>query len=338
MFERGRTGNPEGTNVSDEDEGSTPRVRNRDRAASGAPASGWALSDRFAWEEIHQRLLASADEAIDSTTGELFFSGLTAGFAIVLTFIGYAVGSANFPDNDFLATVLYPIGFLYIILGRYELYTEKTLPPVKLVLTRLASLPLLLRMWGIVLAANVVGAGVGVFILANTQVLSPEAMRAGAGFVRHGLEMRWWDVFFKALFAGWLVAGVVWLGTAAHDTISRVIIIYLVFYMIPTVGLFHVVSSGAEALFFVFLGAPGPGVVTIFYEFWVPVLLGNTFGGVVLVGLASYAQAEQRRYPEIRVLSTRDMLFSLKGGRPFDTPRPGIRLPEEDEETGTTRD
>ncbi|MFC4548850.1 MULTISPECIES: formate/nitrite transporter family protein [Halorussus] len=319
----------------DDGDEETPRVRHRDRAASGAPAEGWALSDRFSWEEIHQRLLASADEAINSPTSELFLSGLTAGFAIVLTFIGYAVGSAAFPNNHFLASVLYPIGFLYIILGRYELFTEKTLPPVKLVLSRLASLPLLLHMWGTVLAANIVGAAVGVFILANTHVLSPDAMRAGAEFVQHGLEVGWWDVFFKAVFAGWLVAGVVWLGAAAHDTISRVIIIYLVFYMIPTVGLFHVVSTGAEALFFVFVGDPGPGLVTIFYEFWLPVLLGNTFGGVVLVALASYAQSEQRRYPEIRVLSPREMLFSLKGGRPFDTPRPGIRLTEDDEEAGT---
>ncbi|UPW00491.1 formate/nitrite transporter family protein [Halorussus gelatinilyticus] len=332
---------PKGTTVSEEaeeDEESTPRVRRSDRAASGAPAAGWALGDRFAWEEIHQRLLASAEEAIDSTTRELFFSGLTAGFAIVLTFIGYAVGSANFPNNHFLATVLYPIGFLYIILGRYELYTENTLPPVKLVLTRLASLPLLLRMWTVVLTANIVGAAIGAFVLANTQVLSPEAMRAGVGLVQHGLEVGWWDVFFKAVFAGWLVAGVVWLGTGARDTISRLIIIYLVFYMIPTVGLFHVVSSGAEALFFVFLGVPGPGLLTIAYEFWLPVLLGNTFGGVVLVALVSYAQSEHRRYPEIRVLSTRELLFSLKGGRPFDTPRPGIRLTDESEETGTEHD
>lgn len=325
--------NPKGTNVSDEDEDLPPKVRRRDRAASGVPAAGWALGDRFAWEEIHQRLLASADEAIDSTTSELFFSGLTAGFAIVLTFIGYAVGSANFPNNPFLAAVLYPIGFMYIILGRYELYTENTLPPVKLVLTRLASIPLLLHMWVVVLAANVVGAAVGVFVLANTQVLSPEAMRAGAELVHHGLETGWWDVFFKAVFAGWLVAGVVWLGTAARDTISRVVIIYLVFYMIPTVGLFHVISSGAEALFFLFLDVPGPGLFTIFYEFWLPVLLGNTFGGVVLVALASYAQSEQRRYPEIRVLSPYELLFSSKGGRPFDTPRPGIDLSDEDDET-----
>lgn len=315
--------------MSDEDE-PTPRVRPRDRTASGAPAAGWALGDRFAWEEIHQRLLAAADEEIDNTLSELFFSGFTAGFAIVLTFIGYAVGSAQFPDNPFLAAILYPVGFMYIILGRYELYTENTLPPVKLVLTRLASVPLLLRMWVVVLAANAVGAVVGTFILANTRVLSPEAMRAGTELVRHGLEVGWWDVFFKAVFAGWLVAGVVWLGTAARDTISRVVIVYVVFYTIPVVSLFHVVSSGAEALFYLFQDVSGPGPVTIVVEFWLPVLLGNTFGGVVLVALATYAQSEQRRYPEIRVLSAREMLFSFEGGRPFETPRPGIQFPGRD--------
>lgn len=313
--------------MSDDELDPEPRVRERDRAASGAPGAGWALGDRFAWEEIHQRLLASADEEMESTLSELFFSGFTAGFAIVLTFIGHSVGNANFPDNPFLASLLYPIGFLFIVLGRYQLYTENTLPPVKLVLTRLASVPLLVRLWAVVLSANVFGAGVGAFILANTQVLSPEAMQAGADLVREGVDHRWWDLFFKAVFAGWLVAGLVWLVTAARDTISRVAIAYVVFYTIPVTGLFHVVSTAAEVLFFAFLDVPGPGWSTLLTGFWLPVLLGNTFGGVVLLTLASYAQSQQRRFPEIRILTTREVLFSLKGGRPFGTPRPGIPSP-----------
>jgi formate-nitrite transporter family protein len=302
-----------------------PRVRDRDRAASGVPHTGWALGDRFAWEEVHQRLVASADEEMGSNLSELTFSGFTAGFAIVLTFMGHAVGSATFPDNPFLAAILYPIGFLFIILGRYQLYTENTLPPVKLVLTRLASLPLLLRLWAVVLVANLLGAAAGALILANTEVLSSEAMEAGAALVRDGVEHRWSDLFFKAVFAGWLVAGLVWLVIAARDTISRLVITYLVFYTIPVVGLYHVVSTAAEAFFFAFSGMPGPGAWALFTRFWLPVLLGNTFGGVVLIALAGYAQSEQRRFPEIRVLSTRELLFTMKGGRPFRTPRPGVQ-------------
>lgn len=316
--------------MSDEEKQPGPEVRDIDRAASGVPAAGWAVGDRFSWEEIHQRLLASADEEISSGTRELFFSGFTAGFAIVLTFLGYSVGSAHFPDNKFLAALLYPVGFIYIIIGRYQLYTENTFPPVMMVMTRLASLPLLLRLWGTVLIANAAGAGLGAFIVANTQVLSPEAMEVGVTFVQDGFKTPWWDVFFKALFAGWLVAGVVWLGTAARDTISRLALIYIVFYLIAVAELFHVVTVACEVLYFMFLGAVGPGFFSLTVEFWLPVLFGNTVGGVLLFAFVSYAQTEQQRYPEVRELTLRDLIFSWKGGRPFRTPRPQAReSPEE---------
>lgn len=300
----------------------TPNIRAEDRAASGVPASGWAIGDRFSWEEILQRLLASADEEISHGKRELFFSGITAGFAIVVTFIGYAVGSAYFPENHFLGALLYPIGFIYIILGRYQLFTENTLPPVKLVMTRLASLPLLLRLWGVVLIGNVIGAAFGAFVLANTQVMSPEAMAAGAEFTRHGLKMAWADVFFKALFAGWIVAGIVWMCVAARDTMSRLAIIYIGFYLIAAANLFHVVTTACEVFYFIFLDISGPGVFALIWEFWIPVLLGNTAGGVLLFTFIGYAQAEEQRQPEVRVLSFRELLFSMKGGRSHKTPRP----------------
>ena len=54
------------------------------------------------------------------------FSGRTAGFAITLTFLANATATALYPENDLLAAVLYPIGFVYIIMGWYQLYTENT--------------------------------------------------------------------------------------------------------------------------------------------------------------------------------------------------------------------
>lgn len=284
----------------------------RDHAPSGAPAVGWAIGDRFSADEIFARIIASADEEIATPKQQLFFSGLAAGFAIVLTFLGHAVGSAAFPDNDFLSAILYPIGFIYIILGGYQLYTENTLPPVALVLTRMASLPLLLRVWSLALIGNVVGAGLGAYLLAHGQVLSPEAMQAGLEFTHAGLDKGWWAVFNRSLFAGWLVAGVVWLNHAARDTVSRFIIIYLIFYLIAAAELYHVITAACEALFFLFVTGAEP--ITVVSEFWIPILLGNTIGGVFLFTLVKYAQAEQRRFPGIRILTTRQLLFSWRGG------------------------
>ncbi len=291
------------------------------RAASGAPASGWAVADRFSWSEIYQRLLASASEEVGSSRRELFFSGLTAGFAIVLTLIGHAVGVAHFPDNPFLSALLYPIGFIYIILGRYQLFTENTLPPVMLVLTRLGSVPLLLRVWTWVLFANVTGAALGALILGHTSVLSPDAMQAGTTLATHGLEMAWWDVFFKAVFAGWLVAGVVWLGTAARDTVSRLLLVYLVFYVIAVAELFHVITAAAEVVFYLAAAPSDPGFGVLFSELWLPVLLGNTAGGVLVFTLVSYVQAPQKRFPQLRELTTYEMLFTYEGAL-SDVPHP----------------
>lgn len=304
-----------------EREEEAPEIRQQDQSASGVPRSGWAVGDRFSWQEIEHRLLASAGEEITSHTRELVFSSITAGIAITLTLIGFAVGTSNFPDNIFLGALLYPLGFVYIILGRFQLYTENTLPPVALILARLASIPLLLRVWGIVLAGNLVGAIAGGYVLANTAVLSPDAMEAAKTFVDHGLEVGWWGVFFKAMFAGWLVAGVVWLNVAARETITRVIVVYLVFFMIGSSNLFHVITAAAEVSFYIF-HTPGADIVTLFTDYWLPVLLGNTAGGVLIFANMAYFQSEHKRYPEYRILSLRDWLFGMKGGRQFGTPRP----------------
>lgn len=281
-----------------------------DTAASGAPSAGWAVGDRFSWYEIHHRLIASAAEEVASTRRELFFSGLTSGFAIVLSLIGHSVGMAQFPDNPFLAAILFPIGFVYIILGRYQLFTENTFPPVMLVLSRLASVPRLFRVWIVVLVANVAGAALGAYAVGQTGVLSPEAAGAATDLVLHGFETPWWTVFWKALFAGWIVAGVVWLATAARDTASRVLLVYLAFYTIGASDLFHVVTGAADIAFHATV-ASSPGLGALFSRLWLPTLLGNTAGGVLVFTLVSYAQAPQRRFPHIRRLSLREMFTSF---------------------------
>ncbi len=131
---------------------------------SGAPTVGSVVADRFSSDEVFQRIVADADHEITSGGRELFFSGLAAGFAITITFLLYASMSAV-TESSVVASLLYPLGFIYIIIGGYQLYTENTLPPVALTLERLASVPALLRHWLIVLAGNFVGGAIGAVVL-----------------------------------------------------------------------------------------------------------------------------------------------------------------------------
>lgn len=119
----------------------------------------------------------------------------------------------------------------------------------------------------------------------------------------------------KTVFAGWLVAGLVWLEHAVRDSVSRVLLVSLVIFTTPATGLFHVVVSATGPFSLAFTGAT-PLLVGL-REFVLPVLLGTTVGGVVLVTLLDYGQPRNRFPPgegERRRLSPREWYSVEKRG------------------------
>lgn len=303
------------------DRETTDHGREAATSETGVPAEGEVVADRFSSDEIFQRIIAFGDEELTSGKRELFFSGVAGGFAISITFLLYASMTASTDGHPVLSVLLYPIGFIYIILGGYQLYTENTLPPVALVLERLASIPKLLRHWLVVLGGNFAGGLVGAIVLAETGVFSPEAAVAAEDIAQKGIDEDWWNLFYKAVFAGLIVAGVVWVEVASNDTISRLVIIYLAFLAIPLADLFHVVVSFTEMTYLLFLGEVG--LVLGMYDFVIPVLLGNTIGGVVLVTVVNYYQTSEHRLgglsggQQVTPLSPREWVFGGYAGRSY---------------------
>lgn len=287
----------------------------------GAPAVGGVLRDQFEAHEIFQRIVAAADEEATTGTRELFFSALAAGFAITVTFLLYASMTASTGRDPVLSALLYPLGFVFIIIGGYQLYTENTLPPVVLVLERLASIPRLLTIWSVVVLGNFAGGGLGALILARTGMLSNDTAAAAAYLARKGVETPFWDLFYKAAFAGLIVAGVVWLVYAVSDSTTRFLVVYVAFLAIPFGNLNHSVVSFTELAYLALVGQVAflPGLV----GFVLPVLLGNTVGGVVLVTVVNYFQTTEerldiaRRDGAERKLATREWLLGRGGGRSY---------------------
>ncbi|MFC6719068.1 formate/nitrite transporter family protein [Natrialbaceae archaeon GCM10025810] len=118
---------------------------------------------------------------------------------------------------------------------------------------------------------------------------------------------------------GLIVAGVVWLDYASQDTISRLLLVYMAFLAIPLGNLFHVVVSATEVMFLVFRGELA--LATGAFEFVLPVLLGNTIGGVLLVTVVNYSQAVERKYQEQNYqLSVREMVFGKYVGGDYAPP------------------
>lgn len=268
-----------------------------DTSKSGAPAGGRAIRDMFSTDEIFHRITATAEEEFSRSDRLLFWSGLAAGLSMGLTFLARSTftGALSHDYSGLLGNLLYPLGFLLIVLGRYQLFTENTLTPVTLVLTRLTKLPVLLRLWGVVLFANLLGASIMAFLLANTGIFNAESVAAAIEFGKHAAELPWWDLFWKAVIAGWIVASMVWLIHAARDMTARFITVYVLMLMIPSGDLFHCIIAACEMSFVVFKGA----VEWFEYTRVVSaVIVGNIVGGVLLVAMLNHAQVDEERLPE----------------------------------------
>lgn len=264
----------------------TPR-----RPLEKAPQEGETINDFFDTDEIFLRVLGTAEHELEEPFHTFAWGALAAGLFIGFSFVARAALTAALPAGDGYALVgnlLYPVGFIFVILGRYPLFTENTLTPVTLALTRFASLRDLLRIWGVAFSLNLVGAALFALLLAHTGIFSAEMAETAHAFGEHLLSASWSDAFFKAVLAGWLLAGLVWLVHAAQGTTARFFLIWLVIYLQVCADLFHCIVGSAETLYVVFVGTAGLGAYLT--DFLIPVTLGNVVGGVVFVAILNYAQ------------------------------------------------
>ncbi len=268
--------------------------------------------NRLSTDEIYERVVVEADEEMHRSIRELFFSALAGGFAISITFLLYTSGTHATDGIPLLGAILYPLGFIYIIIGNYQLYTENTLPPVALILDRVASIPAMLRMYAIVLLGNLAGGTVGALVLAHGGVFDAATAQTATDIALSGLETDWWALFFKAAFAGLIVAGVVWMDFSVNNDMARITLIYMAFLAIPLAGLFHIVVAATEVMFLVFTGVAG--LWTGITQFVVPVLLGNTVGGILLVTVVNYLQTSDKIHGFDGQLSLKEWVLTVNKG------------------------
>lgn len=225
----------------------------------------------------------------------LFLSALSAGLdigfgplvmAVVVT-LASAGGGIGEPLKTLLLANAYTVGFVLVILGRSELFTEHTTLAVLPVLDRRSSIGRLARLWGVVYAGNVLG-GLGFAAFAVVVAPTVKAVETGAfveianKLVAHGP----WVLFASAIFAGWLMGLLSWLVGAAQETISRVFFVWLVTGVIGLANFPHCIVGNVEVLLGILAGADISWAT--YGWFMVSVTAGNAIGGSVFVALLKY--------------------------------------------------
>lgn len=240
---------------------------------------------------VHEAIRKDGDEELQRTASALAWSGLAAGMSMGFSFIAEALFQTYLPDatwRPLITNLGYPLGFLIVIIGRQQLFTENTLTAIIPLLARrnLVTLVSVLRLWGIVLAANIAGAHIFAWVIGNSSVLKPEFHDALNTIATQASDVGFGTAILRGIFAGWLIATVVWL-LAATDT-GRIPIIVILTYMVGLAGLTHVVAGSVEVLFLVMTGARS--WFAFLGGYLVPTLIGNIIGGVSLVSALNHAQ------------------------------------------------
>src|SRR5215217_7733691 len=239
--------------------------------------------------EILDEALEDGREELAWGSAGLALSGLGAGLNVSFSAVALGVVGALSGGVGLLAYAAYPLGFIFVMMSRQQLFTTNTVPPVLVVLDEDRSqLWNMLRMWGILFVANVLGALVFAFAVTHAEILPPAALDLILEDVAHKMANGFWVLALKGVIGGSLVAFVVWLVAASQDTISQVFFIWAPVFLIPATGLVHCIAGSTEVMIGVFVGE------TSFGEFLggclVPAKHGNALGGVILVTLLNYGQ------------------------------------------------
>jgi formate/nitrite transporter FocA (FNT family) len=233
----------------------------------------------------------NGERELKRSNAALGWSGLAAGLSIGLSFMAEGVLRVHLPDADWTPLVSklgYPFGYLVVILGRQQLFTENTLTPVLVLASNRdrKTLLALLRLWAVVLAANLVGCHLIAWVFGNSSLFEADVRREFAELGEQALAVGFWSAMLRGVFAGWIIALIVWI-LAAIET-GRFLVVFLLTYLVGLAGLTHIIVGSIEVLFLVMTGAESWFHAAAHYM--IPTLIGNTVGGVALVSALNHAQ------------------------------------------------
>ncbi len=245
---------------------------------------------------VHEAIRKEAEAELARPTVALMWSGLGAGLSMGFSLLTEGLLRSHLPDEDWrpLITKLgYSVGFLIVILGRQQLFTENTITPILSLFTRrdAKTAANVARLWGVVLVANFAGAALFALALAHLGIEPPPVEHAFAEIGREASRGSFGNVFVRAIFAGWLIALLVWLLPAAET--ARVPIIVIMTFIIGLATFPHIIAGAIEVFYSVLVGDTTWSRFIVGYA--VPTLLGNIVGGVLLVAALNYAQSLGRR-------------------------------------------
>jgi formate-nitrite transporter family protein len=293
---------------------------------SGATQREEPDTAQASYQSILEHEITEGLRELERPTSGLFISGVSAGLDVSLSLflmvvvLALAQGQLSNALAEMLSAAMYSVGFIVVILGRSELFTEHTTRAVYPVLHRRASIARLLRLWGIIYISNLIGTAVFARLVTIVgPALGVVDVSLFGRIARQVVDHPWWVIFLSGTLAAWLMGLVSWLVSAARDTTSQILFVGIITWSIGVAHLHHAIVGSVEVLAGIF-ARQGVGLEDYWY-FLLWASLGNTAGGFFFVALFKYSHATRRaaEAPSIS-LSEGPSRIITDLSKPADTP------------------
>jgi len=229
----------------------------------------------------------------------LFLSSLSAGLEVGFSILAIGIIYTLFKNEStngqlaLMMALVYPIGYIFVIIGRSELFTEHTTLATLPVMNGETTMRSLAKLWIIVYIGNLAG---GYIFGSIALVLNSEMNLIGKDFFyfvsEKMLKYSIGATLISGIMAGWLMGMLSWLISAAQDTFSRIVMIFLVTFVISIAGLHHCIVGSIE-VFMAFFAEANQISWLQFFKFQALATLGNIIGGVFLVAVVKFAHSKR---------------------------------------------
>ncbi|VXC35023.1 formate/nitrite transporter family protein [Sphingomonas sp. 8AM] len=267
-------------------------MSDRDEQQAGEAAEAEERSAPAA-RVVHAAVAEQGEDELARPVASLFWSGFAAGIAIMASLWVSGALRHYLPEADWAEPVIalgYPAGFLIVILGRLQLFTEHTavavLPVVRAPSAR--NLVSLARLWSVIFVANMLGALIATALAVHAHLQPPDTLAGMIAVSEKLLERAPLDTLMQAIPAGFLIASIAWIRSAVNS--GDFWIVFAVTYAISLGGFAHVVAGASEAFLLMWAGQASVGWAL--GGFVLPALLGNILGGTGLFALLAHAQVK----------------------------------------------
>ncbi|MBC7556957.1 MAG: formate/nitrite transporter family protein [Chryseobacterium sp.] len=245
------------------------------------------------YRDILSRVIHEGEEIFKiknkALTLSAIIAGLEIGFSYLLICMLYNLLVGKLSENTIfkLFALVYPLGFIFVILGKSALFTEQTSVLTLPVLNGQRKVWDLLRIWGLVIFGNIFGGILFVFFIGTLaprlHLFTHETMVSiGTHVVKHDA----FTLFLSAIVAGWLMGLLNWLLNSTINSLTRILLIVIITGVIGFGGFHHSIVGNIE----VFGAVLYSNSITILDYLWFLflALLGNSIGGGIVVGLFKY--------------------------------------------------